>query len=123
MISGKARLGLVLAMLAMVLAVAIPAAADEDDFEDFVEAELVGDVEVEDVECDVDDDGWNDDEDDDDDNDGLFDDDDDDDDNDGWNDDEDVECVVELDVAGEEVEVLSLTSTAIAERRRGRRRR
>ncbi len=91
MISGKARLGLVLAMLAMVLAVSIPAVAD--DFEDFVEDELAGDVDIQDVDCDVDDDGWNDDEDDDDDN-------------DGWNDDDDVECVVELDVAGEEVEVL-----------------
>jgi hypothetical protein len=104
--SWKVRLGLVLAMLAMVLAVSIPAVADEDDFEDFLEAELAGEVEVDDVDCDDDNDGWHNDEDDDDDNDGWNDDEDDDDDNDGWNDDDDVECVVELDVAGEEVEVL-----------------
>jgi hypothetical protein len=79
-------------MLAMVLAVSIPAVADdfdEGDLEDALQAELAGDVTVDDVDCDADDDGWNDDEDDDDDNDGWNDDDDDDDDNDGWNDDED----------------------------------
>jgi hypothetical protein len=78
--SWKTRLGLVLAMLAMVLAVSIPAVADEDDFNEFLEAELAGDVSIEDIDCDVDDDGWHDDDDDDDDNDGWHDDDDDDDD-------------------------------------------
>jgi hypothetical protein len=104
--SWTTRLGLLLTMLAMVLVISIPAVADEDDFEEFLAAELTGDVEVDDVDCDVDSDGWSDFEDDDDDNDGWSDFEDDDDDNDGWNDDEDVECVVELDVAGEEVEVL-----------------
>ena len=75
--SWKIRLGLILAMLAMVLAVSVPAVADEFD-ESFFEDELAGDAQIEDVDCDVDDDGWNDDEDDDDDNDGWHDDEDDD---------------------------------------------
>jgi hypothetical protein len=55
MISWKARLGLVFTMLAMVLAVSVPAVADhEDDFddiEDFLgEEEFVVEVEIEDCE-------------------------------------------------------------------------
>jgi len=78
--SWKMRLLMMFAMLAMVLAVSIPAVAD--DFEDFVEEELAEEVEVDDVDCD------------------------------GINDEEDeliegeVVCVVELDVAGEEVVVV-----------------
>jgi hypothetical protein len=78
--SWKMRLLMMFAMLAMVLAVSIPAVAD--DFEDYVEEELAEEVEVDDVDCD------------------------------GINDEEDeliegeVVCVVELDVAGEEVVVV-----------------
>ena len=51
--SWKTRLGLVLAMLAMVLAVSVPAMADhEGDFEEFLdEEEFVVEVELED--CDI----------------------------------------------------------------------
>ena len=45
--SWKTRLGLVLTMLAMVLAVSIPAMAS--DLEDYLEDEFAEDVEVEDV--------------------------------------------------------------------------
>jgi hypothetical protein len=109
MMSGKARLGLVLAMLAMVLAVSIPAVADE--WEDDLEADFAGEVDVEDVDCDGiedEEDWWIEEEVDctvtyeidgeefvvvyedvDFDGDGWNDDEDEDDDNDGWNDDED----------------------------------
>jgi hypothetical protein len=86
--SWKARVGLVCTMLAMVLAVSIPAVADVDlgDFEDAVEDEFVG---VDDVDCSfADDDG-----------DGLFDEeafDGEDNDFDGLTD-EDIVCVVDFD--------------------------
>ena len=109
MISWKTRLGLVLAMLAMVLAISIPAVADE--WEDELEAEFAGEVKVEDVDCDGiedEEDWWIEEEVDctvtyeidgeefgvvyqdvDTDGDGWHDDEDDDDDDDGWHDDED----------------------------------
>jgi hypothetical protein len=77
--SWKSRLGLVLTMLAMVLAVSMPAVAD--DVEDYLEDEFAGEVEVEDVDCD----GIEDEEDE--------------------SIEEEVDCTVTLGLNGEEVEV------------------
>ncbi len=112
--SWKTRLGLVLAMLAMVLAVSVPAMADidgvedlEDEFEEVVENDLDAQgLEFDDITCaiddeDDDDDLWNDIEDWDDDNDLTEDL------EDAWN---DVTCTADF-----EVEELAVSDALLAE--------